>query len=267
MPPYCNVRISVMIPTYNSAAFVEATLTTVAEQSVLPFEVVVSDDGSSDETIPRVQAFFCRHPQLRLVVVRNPHRGPGAARNAGVRAATGDWIAFLDSDDLWFPGKIARIAEEIRRCANTNLFCHAELHKRLDGSEQVLQHGAGYDPSQPLPRQLFARNLFSTSAVVCRKSVLIECGLFDEELSSGQDYELWLRISPSLCVTLIREPLGCYIDRKGNITSGSIRRRLRNQLRLLHRHRRKTSSVAYCCVLLRTLANYGRQGITAFLFH
>jgi hypothetical protein len=103
-------------------------------------------------------------------------------RNGGIRAAVGDWIAFLDSDDRWMPEKLARIAAAIRHYPEANFFCNSEYHRQLDGSEFLLDYGAAYLPNIPLRRQLFRENLFSTSAIVCRRDLLLTHGLFDEHL-------------------------------------------------------------------------------------
>jgi hypothetical protein len=108
----------------------------------------------------------------------------------------------------------------------------------LDGSESLFDYGAAYLPNIPLRRQLFRENLFSTSAIVCRRDLLLTHGLFDEHLLSSQDYELWLRLAPAIRPVFVRAPLGWYVDRAGNVTSGPRWRRLWNLLRVLHRHRR-----------------------------
>ena len=98
---------SIVIPAYNTAAYIEATLTSVAEQSFHDFEVIVVDDGSTDDTAVRAARF----PFARVVTQNN--QGPGAARNFGVGLSSGQYIAFLDSDDLWFPWTLSTIADII----------------------------------------------------------------------------------------------------------------------------------------------------------
>lgn len=228
--------ISIVCPTYNSASFVAVTLQSVLAQTVAPFELIVSDDGSADDTVTVVA---CATADATFVVriLENPHRGPGAARNAGIRAATGEWIAFLDADDRWFPEKLACAVGAIATNQEANFLCHSERHLRRDGSWKSLEYGQRYRQDIPLPVQLYSGNLFSTSAVIVKRKTLMEHGMFDISLSSAQDYELWLRISPFLRVCFIREELGWYIDREGSISSTKHCTRFANELRALYRNR------------------------------
>src|SRR5680860_905758 len=104
------VTISVVCPTFNSSKFIEKTLMTIVDQSRKPEEVIISDDGSSDRTPEIVERFILNHGDgITWKIRRNTHRGPGAARNDGVASAKGDWVAFLDSDDLWHAEKLERV--------------------------------------------------------------------------------------------------------------------------------------------------------------
>jgi len=248
--------ISVVCPTYNAAAFVLATLRTVTNQESLPAELIVSDDGSTDGTPEIVESFFATCNGLSTRLVRNSHVGPGAARNAGLKVAKGDWVAFLDADDLWFPGKLKAVVAASRAHPECNFFCHSEQHILLDGSTKILDYGASYNESEPLGSQLFHNNLFSTSAVVCRRQLLQELGSFDELLMSGQDYELWLRLAPRLQVHFIRRIYGSYMDRPGNITSGKLEQRTKNIISIKHRHRDKATLLLYCLTMGKLGASY-----------
>lgn len=255
--------VSIVMPTWKSAGFVTATLETVAAQTVRGFEVVVSDDGSPDNTLDVVEAFFRRHPDLNGRIVRNAHVGPGAARNAGLVAASRPWIAFLDSDDAWMPNKLARCLSTLASVPNANVLCHAEWHVLLDGRKLLLDYGARFDTSRPLAEQLYDRNLFSTSATMIRRDVALSSGGFDATLLSSQDYELWLRLSPQLTPVFVREPLGHYVDRPGNITSRKLLRRVMNNLRILLRHRRLVGSVRAAGIVLAKVGRKLRDGLGA----
>ena len=102
---------SVVIPSYNRGAFIEATLDSVFAQEFRDFEVIVVDDGSTDDTLERLQLY-----RERMTLLRQQNKGPGAARNLAVRHASGDYIAFLDSDDLWFPWTLATYFRIIGKC-------------------------------------------------------------------------------------------------------------------------------------------------------
>lgn len=245
--------ISVVCPAYNSADFIHRALESVTSQTCAPFEVIVSDDGSTDGTVQAVEQFFRAHTSLRSRVLTGPHRGPGSARNAGVRAATGDWVAFIDSDDPWLPNKLQAVSQAVRANPAANFFFHRQRHVRRDGSVAVLDDaGRFYDPARPLVPQLYRHNFVATSSVVCRRDLLLDAGLYDEHLMSGQDYELWLRMSPRLKPHVIHEVLGEYHDRDGSISTLPAWRRWRNAVRIVLRHRHKVTwpSVAYRVVYL-----------------
>lgn len=251
-----RTEVSVVIPVFNGETHIVPTLDSVARQTVLPLEVLVVDDGSSDGTCAIVENYCAAHPDLRLRLIRAQHVGPGGARNRGIDEAKGRWVAFLDSDDLWFPGKL----EEVGRCHDaspgSNFLCHNEWHRHLDGTETLLDYAAGYRQDVALSRQLYWRNRFSTSAVVCERCLLIEAGLFDTSLPSAQDYELWLRMSPQIRVLFVRQVLGVYVDRSGNITSMRHWRRYRNVLRVLNRHRPLIDPATHVKTIARLSASY-----------
>jgi glycosyltransferase involved in cell wall biosynthesis len=249
-------RFAVVIPAYRAEAFILKTIKAVAAQTLPPAEVIVVDDGSTDGTCTVVEAFAREKPLFPIKLVRESHRGPGASRNTGIYAAEAEWIAFLDADDLWHPEKLGVVSRTIGAHPEANFFCHNELLLELDGSESVSDYGAGFFPGRSLAAQLFERNRFSTSAVVCRRSLLLEAGGFDESLTSAQDYELWLRLAPNVVPMFIPEVLGTYVMRSGNISTSSYWRRLLNLLRVRHRHRRQANRSAYLRVQCLAVASH-----------
>ncbi len=243
-----SVDITVVIPAYQAELFLADTLATVTKQTRRPREVIVVDDGSTDATCVVVESFASAYTELSVRLLRRPHRGPGATRNAGVRAAASEWIAFLDSDDLWYPEKLARIQDAIEANPQANFFYHNLMARSLAGTERVAYRGKGLSLGESVPRQLFKRNYFSTSAVVCRRDLVLWCGGFDETLLSAQDYELWLRMSLDMVPVFVPEVLGTYVDRKGNISTSRFWERLSDLLMVKRRHRSKggVGSYAYC---------------------
>ncbi len=236
------IKISVVMPSYQSALFIYNTLQSIIEQTVVPSQVLIIDDGSTDNTCSIIEEFSQTHPEFNIELIKSSHKGPGAARNIGVRRATSEWIAFLDSDDLWFPNKLETCHKAITENQHKNFFCHNETMIAEDGSTALLDYSRSYSPEKSLPEQLFKINLFSTSAVVCRRDNILDVGGFDETLSSAQDYELWLRMSPSLSPFFIKEVLGAYTVRKGNISTTRHFKRLKNIWRVMVRHRTKAQN-------------------------
>lgn len=255
-----SINVSVVIPVFEAANFIINTLKTVVDQTILPLEIVIVDDGSQDNTCSIIESFCLANPTVRIRLLREPHRGPGSARNTGIRAAVGSWIAFLDSDDLWYPNKLEQIAVAHRTKPDTNFLCHNELHSRLENAEHVNDYGLGFRADISLSMQLFSKNRFSTSAVVCRRDLILNCGGFDEVLPNAQDFELWLRMSPSIKVLFVSVVLGVYVDRAGNISSGRIWRRYTNVLRVLHKHRKLVTTVVYLKTILRVSASFVYRG-------
>ena len=234
-----NPTISVVCPTYNSEEFIIETLSTVLLQTVPPLELIVSDDGSTDNTVSRVETFFKSCTGFHTHLIKNTHKGAGATRNAGILEARGDWVAFIDSDDLWASNKINNVMEVINRNKNYNFIFHNEEHLKLDGSKIFLHDFSQFFRSdQSLSFHVWKYCIFHTSAVTCQKDLLIDCGLFDESLMSSQDWELWIRISPYIKYFHIPQELGTYVERSNNITNTKSLRGLLDRLKVMSMHRK-----------------------------
>lgn len=192
--------ISVVIPTYNRASLLVRALTSVAAQTYRDTEVIVVDDGSTDGTAEVVRAI-----PLSVRYLRQAHAGVSAARNRGVGAARGEWIAFLDSDDEWRAEKLARQVAFIA------------AHGGLDAcqtDEIWIRHGRRVNPGRRHRKpsgDIFLPSLdlclVSPSAAMLRRSTFERLGGFDEGLPACEDYDLWLRLAVDTPVYLIPEPL------------------------------------------------------------
>lgn len=206
-------RISVIIPCYNSAAFVAATLESVFAQTLLPWEIIVVDDGSTDNTLEVLVGFGDR---IRLM--RRGNGGPAAARNLGISVAAGDFIAFLDSDDLWGPEKLARQMEEFSRFPEAALVFSEAVMFREEGGVKLPVSRIGYT-ADPTFRQLLFGDFIPNSTVVVRRDCLKATGPLDEsqELLGAEDYEYWMRIALRYRLQGIAEPLAWYRLREGNL--------------------------------------------------
>jgi glycosyltransferase involved in cell wall biosynthesis len=217
--------ISVIIPTYNSENFITKTLETLYSQTYNNYEVIVSDDGSTDNTVEAARAFFDRYEHRENKILINSHEGAAAARNRGIEVANGDWISFLDSDDLWFEKKLSKVADYILR-NYIDIVCHSAIVKSNEKEILVIRHNFhNYNVSPFL--SLYRSNSLGTSAVTVKKALLTEAWLLDKSLPAAHDYDLWLRMAmvPDVKIGFIKEPLAYYITRKGNISS-NIEKRL-----------------------------------------
>jgi glycosyltransferase involved in cell wall biosynthesis len=178
------ISISVVIPYYNGGPFIAEALASVRAQTLAPIEIVIVDDASrpSEGEILDREASDC-------VVIHLPeNRGPSAARNIGIDRARGEWIAFLDCDDLWDPRKLERQVDVI----NANPGCraiHCGMRSVLpDGTQVINRKGEiGIEDFLVFPLAIFP------SAVIMRRDTLIECGLFDPTMGVCHDLDLFLR--------------------------------------------------------------------------
>lgn len=174
-------RISVVIPSFNQADFVGSAVNSALNQGV-PCEVIVVDDGSTDETQDVLRAF-----EGRVRVLRQPNGGVSAARNAGIEAASGDWIVFLDADDILGEKWMHRIADLLVCSPMNSIFFGAVV--QFDGS--------GFSTTYPPPvislKRLLRDSLLIPSGVVTSRSLLRELGGFDSRWDVCEDWDLWLR--------------------------------------------------------------------------
>lgn len=198
------MRVSVVIPTYNSGPLVVEAVESVLAQTVPPHEVVVVDDGSTDDTPDRLARFGAR-----IRYVRQANARVAAARNTGLRVSSGDAVAFLDADDAWHPEKLARqtaalAADPGLGLLATDVFPWPGPHAALPPGRAAVSR---FDTAGMLPV-----NPITTSSVLVRRAVLDRVGEFDRELFGPEDYDLWLRCSRAAGVGVLRQPLTGYRD-------------------------------------------------------
>ncbi|MDH3761890.1 MAG: glycosyltransferase family 2 protein [Gammaproteobacteria bacterium] len=194
------MHISVVIPSYNRKHTLERALQSVFDQESPVEEVILVDDGSSDGSEAMVEQAF---PGVKIL--RQQNLGVSAARNRGIEAARFDWIALLDSDDSWLPGKIGKIRQAHRQHPEFVLFHSDEIWMRNGVRvNPMVKHrkSGGWIFEQCLP--LCA---ISPSASVIKKSVLESLGMFDETLPACEDYDLWLRLCHRYPVHYLDQPL------------------------------------------------------------
>jgi glycosyltransferase involved in cell wall biosynthesis len=190
----------VIIPTFNRAAFVREAIVSVLGQEYPHLEVIVVDDGSQDHTPAVVRG--CG-PQITYI--QQPHAGVSAARNRGVAASHGEFIAFLDSDDLWQPKKVT---------AQVALFSQQPQVQACYTDEIWIRHGVRVNPRQIHAKYAgwiflpsLPRCIISPSSIMLRRTLWERLGGFDESLPACEDYDLWLRLTAVVPVALLPERL------------------------------------------------------------
>jgi glycosyltransferase involved in cell wall biosynthesis len=188
--------ISVVIPTYNRGWTLGEAVDSVLSQEYPAYELIVVDDGSTDNTPDVLDTYGDR-----ITVIRQKSRGVSAARNRGVQGAAGSLIAFLDSDDLWLPGKLATQAAFFQARPDA-LICQTEETWVRNG-RRVNPKNRHKKPSGDIFMPSLELCLVSPSAVMMRRELFEEMGGFDESLPACEDYDLWLRIGWKYPVHLI----------------------------------------------------------------
>lgn len=192
--------VSAIIPTHDRLDLLMEAIDSVRAQSYAPIELIVVDDGSTDGTWERLRA----EPGMRRRRIDHTGR-PGAVRNAGVAIATGDYLAFLDSDDLWLPDKLALQMELLRESPGIPIVHSRELWLR-DG-RPVSQAGQRHRRAGWLFADAVRKCIIGPSTVVLHRSVLRAVGGFREDLEIAEDYELWLRVTARFPVGYCDRPL------------------------------------------------------------
>ena len=187
-------RLSVVIPAFNAARTIRSAVRSTLSQTVPVLEVIVVDDGSTDATAEVVSGI----DDSRVQLVSQANGGPSAARNAGIAEARGEWVAFLDSDDLWLPRYVETATAALAAAPNPG-FAYTDAYVFDAGRGQVKQ-GSAMDALDPPPPDrasflaaLLRRNFVFTSATVPAR-VLSALGGYDESLALSEEYDLWLRI-------------------------------------------------------------------------
>lgn len=212
-------RVTVVIPTYNSEAYLAETLDSVRAQNFADFEVIVVDDGSSDGTLREAARFA---DALALRVISQANAGPSAARNTGIRAAQGRYCAFVDADDLMMPGRLAEQAAFLDADPQLGLV-HTDL-MTFDGGGVIHRTRRAF--SNPAGGRILERllldNFITTSTVMAPTQRLIEAGLFDERRRISEDFDLWLRIAERWPVGYIEHPLVKYRRRPGSLSDDKL---------------------------------------------
>ncbi len=189
-------KVSVIIPAYNVAPYIGETLDSVLSQTFDDYEVIVINDGSPDtEELERELARFID----RVNYVKQENRGASAARNAGLRVARGEFVAFLDADDVWLPSYLDEQIKFLRErncdlvCADAEIFSEGSLKGQT--YMEALMADAPPTGDVTFIGLLSAEQSLITSGVVVLRQRVFEVGLFDEALRNSQDFDLWLRLA------------------------------------------------------------------------
>lgn len=241
------MQISVVIPTYNRAHTLARALDSILAQTLPAHEIVLVDDGSRDGTEDLIRQGY---PRVRYL--RQPNGGVSRARNLGIAAARGDWIALLDSDDAWLPTKLQAQSAELLKHPDLRL-CHTEEIWIRNGRRvnQMNKHAksGGY-----IFRACLPRCVISPSSAVLHRSLIDEVGTFDEELPACEDYDLWLRVCATEPVAFVATPqiekYGGHTDQLSRQHWGMDRFRIQALEKIIGSRRLEAEDRAAACAVL-----------------
>jgi len=182
--------VSVIIPCYKSRKFIDRSLGSVLEQTYHNFEVLIVDNSSNDGLEKYVREL--NDDRIQFFAVEN-EGVIGLSRNIGIDNASGDYVAFLDSDDSWESKKLEKVMEVMVANPSIDIVVHAQIEYRENGTQRIVRFGKINSPAYD--SLLFERNRLTPSATLIKKSVLEKCGGFSEkkEFISAEDYDLWLK--------------------------------------------------------------------------
>ena len=217
-------QVSVVIPTYNMEAHIAETIRSIQDQTFQDFEVIVVDDCSTDGTGAIVRAMADQDSRIRYVLMEANSNLPAVPRNLGIEIARGEYVAFLDHDDLWTKHKLERQVSVLDANPEIGLV-HSHLMVMVEGRPL---RGLVHLPDPRLQHADYAimrrRNVVMTSSAMARRAVLQVLGGFDEsrELRTVEDYHLWIRISESHEMAYIPEIHGRYRKAPGGASNQEV---------------------------------------------
>ena len=198
-----EILVSIVIPVFNSERFIVECLNSVLNQSYKNIEIIIVDDGSTDKSVELINDY---HSDL-IKIYSQVNSGQGKARNLGVEKAKGEWIAFLDSDDIWFVGKLEMQLEHCKNYvwSHTDYFFIGDIIAPKTRSRDFVSNNPGY-----IFDSLIVENTIATSTVMIRKSIFLEFGGFNTSYRALQDWDLWLRISKKYDIGYYEKPIAEY---------------------------------------------------------
>lgn len=232
--------VSVIIPAYNSGKTILRALQSVFNQSLLPFEVIVVDDGSSDNTADLVKE---NYPDAKLILQKNA--GAAAARNTGAKASSGEYIAFLDSDDFWHKQKIELQSSilndhlDVGMCSSVcTFFTETSLANNTADLHQEISK-ISYDRIPFV--QVFSHPYLGTPSVMLRRKLFDQIGGFNENLETAEDVDLWIRSAFNAGYILIRNPLTYVVEQSLSLSSRAVKSPYESHLKVIDHFLAKNS--------------------------
>lgn len=206
-------KVSVVIPAYNAMTYLPETLNSVLKQTFSDFEVVIIDDGSTD----LIQAWIAQNitdPRVRLITQAN--QGLSGARNTGIANAQGEYVAFLDADDVWEPTKLEKQVNYLDNNSTVGLVYNWTAF--IDAEGKPTGRIMGGDIEGDVLEEILQHNIIDCPSVVVRRKCFETVGMFDITLRSVEDWDMWIRIAARYPLAVIKEPLVYYRQHSSNMS-------------------------------------------------
>lgn len=211
--------ISVVIPAYNAEKTIKSTIESVLNQTCSDFELIIINDGSQDATLDIIASLA----DPRIKVISQPNSGPQKSRNRGLREAQGEYLAFLDADDLWTPDKLESQLKALQE--NPDAAVAYSWTNYINEVNEVIGRGSYVEASGDVYLKLLLLDFIgSGSNPLIKKLALLEAEGFDESLLAGQDWDMWLRLALRYSFTVVPAPQVLY-RQSSESWSSNIRRR------------------------------------------
>jgi len=238
---------SVILPTFNSSFFIDKALQSLMSQTCRKFEVIASDDGSKDNTVRILKKYkkLFKKKKIDLTIIENFHFGPGYARNKAIKKSKYEWLAFLDSDDVWHKDKLLKVYKKLNKNQKNNCTIHNEIYINKNNKKIYYDYTNMFSNNKSIFKQLFNQNFLSPTSTCIKKSLVEKHKMFDESLPNAQDYDLWLKIGNELKILKIDLYLACYHERQGNISSRPYLLRLKILLKIINRYKNRVPKPIY----------------------
>ena len=228
------MQFSIVIPVFNGEKTIVKALNSIVKQELKSFEVIVVNDGSTDNTLFEATKFLDEYPNLDLTIISNVNRGRSVSRNIGVIAAKGDYICFLDADDEFKPNHLAEFSKAIEHYPNIGFFfADGETHRQDENWKQfsgflnrLMQRGNCWTTegdyvlfNDDFSNVLAHGSLIPMCSTAIKREVLILSGMFNPSFSVGEDFELWFRISLNHQMIAINKKLSNIYHHEDNTSN------------------------------------------------
>lgn len=218
-----NTLVSVIIPAYNCAKYIDEAVNSVLSQTYPYLEIIVVNDGSTDNTLQIIEKF-----KDRITIINQAQSGVACARNTGIKSANGDYIAFIDADDYWFKEKIQLQVSYLEKHGDMSAVYSAwktwtpqngEFPQAFSLAPVITNSDIDQENSGWVYDKLLFDCIIHTSSLLAKKSVLDKIGYFDNDLKIGEDYDLWLRLSRVTKIDKLSTALSLYRINPESITN------------------------------------------------